>query len=113
MKRLLTLLLLASVASGDAFDHMTTQQKVDYAVQLRNAGCLGAAIDALAAAIEDVLNKPVTAACQRAHCNGGYFVTNLYPIFEYATNHFYTLPHVVQTNYLHPNLLSPTNLVYP
>ena len=50
---------LLGVAAGgtNTLTHMTTRQKVDYAKQLRDAGCLGAAFDALREAIEDLLPK--------------------------------------------------------
>ena len=58
---------LLGVADGgtNTLSHMTTRQKVDYAKQLRDAGCLGAAFDALCQAVEDLLpekpEKPVAA----------------------------------------------------
>ena len=50
-------LLGAADGGTNTLSYMTTRQKVDYAKQLRNAGCLGAAFDALCEAVEDLLPK--------------------------------------------------------
>lgn len=50
-------LAVPSFSETNTLSHMTTRQKVDYAKQLREAGCLGAAIDAMCEAMEDLLPK--------------------------------------------------------
>ena len=56
----------------NTLSHMTTRQKVDYAKQLRDAGYLGAAFDALCQAVEDLLpEKPVEASQKKGRGIGG------------------------------------------
>lgn len=50
-------LAVPAFAATNVLGHMTTRQKVEYAKQLRDAGCLAAALDALCEAVEDLLPK--------------------------------------------------------
>jgi len=68
--------LLANVEGTLA--HMTTAQKVEYAKQLRNAGALGAAIDTLIEAVQDIANKEAKSAA----------VSNVCGVVEVSTNVF-------------------------
>ena len=63
-------LAVPAFAATNVLSHMTTRQKVEYAKQLRNAGCLAAAFDALCEAVEDLLPKEASTKLNGASQKG-------------------------------------------
>lgn len=58
---------VTTVCATNSLGHMTIRQKLDYAAQLRDIGCLGAAIDVIIEAVRDIVAEQERIKEQHRH----------------------------------------------